>query len=470
MRLPQLVLTVLLASAVASADGVDDFVRAEMARQHIPGLSLAVSRGGTILKAEGYGFADVENDVRATPETVYESGSVGKQFTATAVMMLVEGGRVGLDDPILKYFPEGPPAWKPITVRNLLTHTSGIHDYTESEVDYRKDYTEDQLVKVAAGMPLDFAPGTQWSYSNTGYVLLGILIHRVTGQFYGDFLHDRVFAPLGMTSTRVISEADIVPHRASGYRLDKGELKNQEWVSPSLNTTADGSLYLTVLDLARWDAALYGDRILKRESLREMWTPVRLANGARYPYGFAWDIEDQRGKPRIEHGGSWQGFRTHIARYLDNKLTVIVLTNLAEAEPQVVAYGVAGLVDASLALPDPRQPHPDPDPTRTAAMRQVLADWAHDRPSDRMGAGLRSDNPGTEGSKSARKRVEKQLGALESFRFLAEDDMTGKGLERRGEPVAGILYYGLASGGKTYAYRFHLNPAGQVLDFSYEEE
>src|SRR6185312_12079314 len=166
-----------------------------------------------------------------------------------------------LDDSITHYFPKPPRAWRGITIRHLLTHTSGIPDYADSTLDLRRDYTEDQLVRLAAKMPLKFRPGERWSYSNTGYLLLGILIHRVTGAFYGEFLRDRIFAPAGMTTTRIISEADIVPNRSAGYRLEDGKLQNQEWVSPSLNTTADGSLYFSVRDLSRWAIALNHKRV-----------------------------------------------------------------------------------------------------------------------------------------------------------------------------------------------------------------
>src|SRR5438876_7311757 len=260
------------------ATKVDDYVKAEMQRQHIPGLSLAVIKDGQIILAKGYGFANVEHQVPVKPETIFQSGSMGKQFTATAVMMLVEAAKLSLSDPITKFFSDAPESWKNITVRHLLTHTAGTTDYPR-DFDFRRDYTEDELLKRAEAIPLSFQPGEKWSCSNLGYVLLGILIHKVSGQFYGDFLQERVFQPLGMTTARIISEADIIPNRAAGYRLVKGELKNQEWVSPSLNTTADGSLYFSILDLAEWDAALYTEKLLKRSSLELMWTPVKLKNG-----------------------------------------------------------------------------------------------------------------------------------------------------------------------------------------------
>jgi CubicO group peptidase (beta-lactamase class C family) len=456
-------------AATAGADAVDDFVRSRMERQKIPGLSLAVSRNGKLVKAQGYGLANLEHQVPVRPETIFQSGSVGKQFTATAVMMLAEAGKLGLDDPITKYFEGSPAAWNGITVRHLLTHTSGIKDWEgETDIDYRRDYSEDELLKLAMKLPPDFAPGTQWSYSNTAYVLLGILIHKASGQFYGDFLRERVFEPLGMTTARVISEADIVPNRAAGYRLVEGQLKNQEWVSPSVNTTADGALYLTVLDLAKWDAGLHAGRLLKPGGLDQMWTPVRLASGASYPYGFGWGIDEQRGRRLIEHGGSWQGFRASIARYVESGLTVSVLANLAQADPETIAHGVAGVLDPSLALPDPRKPRPDPDPHRTAAMREVLAAWAEGVPSPRMAPGLRAADANTEREDGSRKGTGERLKQAGALGYLAEDDLSGKQLERRGEAVARIVHYGLVTPDAAYAYRFYLNARGEVADFSWE--
>ena len=211
---------------------IDSVVKAEMSRQKIPGVAVAIVSKGTVMMAKGYGEANVEHHVAVTPETVFESGSVGKQFTSTAVMLLVEDGKIGLEDPITKYFPDAPASWAGITVRHLLTHTSGIPDYTTDAMDYRKDYTEDDIEKIAFGLKPEFPPGSRWNYSNTGYVLLGIIIHKASGKFYGDVLRDRVFQPLGMKSARIISEADIVPHRAAGYDLVKGQLKTRSGYRP----------------------------------------------------------------------------------------------------------------------------------------------------------------------------------------------------------------------------------------------
>ena len=200
-----------------------------------------------------------------------------------------------------------------------------------------------------------YPPGTKWAYSNR-YATLGILIHRASGKFYGDFLQERVFGPLGMSTTRIISEEDIIPNRAAGYRVVKGQLKNQEWVSPTLNTTADGSLYFSILDLEKWDAALTQGKLLKKSSFDEMWTIQKLKDGKPNSgdYGFGWFLQNIHGHPIIEHEGAWQGFNTSINRYVKDKLTVVVLTNLAACDPGDIAHHVAGLYVSELT-PDPEK-------------------------------------------------------------------------------------------------------------------
>jgi CubicO group peptidase (beta-lactamase class C family) len=341
-----LCLSVYVLSALAqdSADAVDNYIHAEMSKRQIPGLALLVVRDGKTVKQKGYGFSNVELQVPVKPETLFQSGSMGKQFTAAAVMMLVEEGKIGLDDPLTKYLPDAPTSWNQVKVRHLLSHTGGFGDYPE-RFDFRKDYTEDELLKIVEGIPLAFQPGTKWTYSNLGYLTLGVLIHKVTGQFYGDFLQERIFKPLGMRTTRIINEADIIPNRSAGYQLVKKELKNQGWVSPTLNTTADGSLYFSIVDLAKWDAALNERKLLKPSSYELMWTPVKLHDGKpnKDGYGFGWFIHDDKGHHVIEHAGAWQGFTANISRYVDDKMTIVVLTNLAGAKPEEITDHVAGM-------------------------------------------------------------------------------------------------------------------------------
>jgi CubicO group peptidase (beta-lactamase class C family) len=330
--------------AAQAQDEVDRAVRSEMQKQQIPGLALLVSRKGVPIREQGFGLASVELNVPVTPQTIFQSGSVGKQFTAAAILLLVEDGKIAVEDPLSKYFAEGPGWWKDVTIRELLSHTAGFTDYPK-DFDLRKDYSEEDLLKIVEAIPAAYPPGTSWAYSNLGYVTLGILIHKVSGQYFGDFLQERVFKPLGMSTTRIMNEADIIPNRAAGYRLEKGEIKNQQWVSPSANSTADGSLYFSILDLAKWDAALYTDEILKESSKEAMWTIANLRDGTpnKAHYGFAWFVESRNGRRIVEHDGRWQGFEAHLSRYVDDALTVVVLVNSGNCDPHLIADEVAGI-------------------------------------------------------------------------------------------------------------------------------
>ena len=344
-------LVVLLFTAtapIAVADRVSDFVNEYLKKNQIPGCAVMVRHYGKVVLCQGYGVANVEHGVRVTPQTVFQSGSIGKQFTAMAIMILIEQKKLALEDSVSKYL-DVPENWSAIRVRHLLTHTSGLGDYPES-FSLQRDYTEDELLKMITAQPLVFAPGEKWSYSNLGYVTLGVLIHKVSGEFWGDFLQERVFAPLNMKHTRVISEADIISNRAAGYVLKNGVLKNQQWVSPTVNNTADGSLYFTVEDLTKWDEALEARKSISRASYEQMWNPVRLNNGTTAPYGFGWRVaKTDSGHSILEHGGAWQGFASYIVRYPADQLTVAVLCNRAGASVSYIAKHIAGFYVPSVA-------------------------------------------------------------------------------------------------------------------------
>lgn len=346
---------ILLSATTTLADKVDDLVNAEMKKAKIPGLSLAIIRDGKPIKLKGYGFANLEHNVPVRPETIFQSGSVGKQFTSTLVMMLVEEGKVSLDDSVSKHIKEAAGKWDNVTVRHLLSHTSGLPDLPYGQMDLTRDYKEEDLLKLMLDQKIPKEPGTEWRYNNGGYVMLGVLVRRVTGKFYGDMLQEKIFKPLGMTTARNISEEDIVPHRAAGYVPNqKGELKNQYWVAPTLNTTADGSLYLNLHDMVKWDAALYGEKLLKKSSLEQMWTPITLNDGKEggmrgAGYGFGWMIAKPGGHRYIQHGGAWQGFTSFIGRVVDQKLTVVMFANRAGAPVEVLSRRVLALYIPTMA-------------------------------------------------------------------------------------------------------------------------
>lgn len=334
---------VCFAGFPARADKVDDYIRGEMDRQHIPSLALAVLRNGETVKSAAYGVANIEANLPARLETVYQLQSITKTFTATAIMMLVEEGKIALDDKVTKYVEGLPACCEEITVRHLLSHTSGIKDFiNEPTVDLRKDISAQGVVKSLTDLPLNFAPGEKYSYSNTGYHLLGMIIHKVTGKLWHEFVKERIFDPLGMNDTRVISLLHIITNRAAGYVWENERLQNGHFVAPTILAYAGGGIRSTVLDMAKWDAALYTERLLKRSTLEQMWTSAKLNDGKNAGYGFGWVVGEFRGRGQISHTGSHMtGFKTVMMRFLDDKLTVIVLTNQRGAEQVKIGQGVA---------------------------------------------------------------------------------------------------------------------------------
>ena len=339
---------ILFAAAVpAQADKTDDFIKAEMKKQNIPGLSLAVVKDGKIIKTAGYGLASIKLKTPARPETVYRIASVSKQFIATAIMLLVQEGRLGLDDPINKYLERAPGTWQTVTICHLLTHTSGLVREAPG-FHSRKIQSDADVIKSAYSLPLQFAPGEKHQYSNLGYFALAEVIRKVSGRAWPDYLSEKVFKPSGMNTTYATNTTERVPDRASAY-IDNDKLQEVDDNWPALRPS--GAFLSTVLDMARWDAMLYTDKILSESSRRQMWTPAKLNGGGTYPYGFGWELGSLRGHRLVHHGGGGPGVRTKFARFVDDRLTIIVLINLDDVDVDSIVYGIA-----TLYLPAPTPP------------------------------------------------------------------------------------------------------------------
>lgn len=337
-RAPFFAFALLLAlSAAVQADNVDDYVKAQMERQHIPGVSLLVIKDDKIIKSQGYGLANVELNVPATADTVYKIGSVSKQFIAAGIMLLVQDGKISLDDPVGKFLEGTPDTWKPITVRHLLTHTSGIVREAPG-FDPLKVQNDADVIKTAYPLPLRFTPGEKYEYCNVGYFSLAEIISKVSGKPWGDFLKERVFDPLGMNSTRTTNMTELVPNRANGYVWRNGKLQN---ASIYFALRPSGAFLSTVMDLAKWDAALNTGKILTPSTLEQMWTPVKLTNGTTSSYGFGWELTPIRNHKQVNHGGSLPGFRAQYARFVNDKISIAVLTNGDNANAGAIAIGVA---------------------------------------------------------------------------------------------------------------------------------
>jgi CubicO group peptidase (beta-lactamase class C family) len=309
----------------------------------VPGASVAVIRDGQVIIRRAYGLVDLERRIVATPETNYRLASVSKQFTAMAVMLLAKDGTVRYDQPVRDFLPELPAAARAVTVRHLLNHTSGLWDYEalipESRTTQLND--DDVLALVASKGVLSSAPGTTYCYSNSGYVLLGLIVARASGMSFPDFLRTRIFTPLGMRATVAhIEGRDTVVQRSYGYSPRGGAfVQNDQSVTSA--TLGDGGIYSNVDDMVRWDQALSRRTLVDAAAMTEATTPPALPGGAATDYGFGWFIDRYRGEKRWRHTGETSGFRNAIQRFPDRKLTVIVLTNRSSGEPAAIAERIA---------------------------------------------------------------------------------------------------------------------------------
>lgn len=346
--IPVLGLAVTVSAQAAHTAKIDALINRTMAGNHIPGLSVAVVKEGKVILAKGYGLSNLELSTPATEKTAYAIFSITKTFTAVAVMMLVEEGKVSLDRPITDYVSGLPGSWKQATVRHLLTHTSGLPELCDSPAkpcDRSDDYTQSQLIAFVAEAPFVFQPGDRWEYSNTGFYVLGMLIEQVSGTPYGKFLEDRIFKPLKMDQSRLDDYSVVIPNRASGYTWKNGHFINALRVSPTLTFSLAG-IVSTVPDLAKYDAALYDDRLLKQSVLREMWTKAKLNNGSEADQGLGFGMTPYKGHRRVGHSGGHAGFATTITRLIDDKVTVIILSN---ADDEGYAKGSSGFLMSDVA-------------------------------------------------------------------------------------------------------------------------
>ncbi|MGZ3373355.1 MAG: serine hydrolase [Gemmatimonadaceae bacterium] len=332
---------------IAAQQNVDDFIRDQMRELRIPGLSIAVIKEGKIVKEAGYGLADVETNTPATPQTVYKAASLSKQFIGAAIMLLVQDGKLQLDDRASRFLDTVPDTWKDITIRELLTHTSGI---VRDPVDYEPFRAQPitDVVRSAYSLPLNSQPGEKWLYSNVGYYVLAQIISNASGKPWDQFIAERLFVPAGMVSTRTTTTTAIVPNRASGYTRDGETIVDAEnWIA----VRPSGAFVSTVDDLARWDAFLDTTSALSPSSRQQLWTRVKLKDQTSEDYGFGWYVHSFLGRARIHHDGQFPGFRSDYERFPDDKLTVIILANSDKAGLESFALKLAGFYAPSLVAP-----------------------------------------------------------------------------------------------------------------------
>jgi CubicO group peptidase (beta-lactamase class C family) len=320
----------------------DEYAQATAKADGFSGAIL-VARDGKVLVSKGYGMADVEHDVPNTPETRFRLGSLTKQFTAVSILLLQERGKLSVQDSVCKYVAPCPEAWQPVTIHHLLSHTGGVPNFTNFDQfpDYprtkRETATVESLIGRFRDRPLDFKPGEKWNYSNSGYVLLGHVVEKLSGKSYESFLRENIFEPLKMTNTGYDHAGEIVKRRARGYAAGPdGKLANADYIDMSIPFAA-GGLYSTVGDLYLWDQALNGEKLLKKSSLDAMFTAVR------NDYGYGYGVNKLFNRAHATHGGSIEGFSTSIHRFPDDRVTVIVLSNYEAARSGPIARDLAAI-------------------------------------------------------------------------------------------------------------------------------
>ena len=322
---------------------VEEYMQGEVRANGFSGTILLARKGAPIV-AKGYGLANAEWEIPNTPRTKFRLGSITKQFTSMAVMQLQQQGRLKVQDPICQYLTPCPDAWKTVTIHHLLTHTSGIPSYTNSPSyvsTMMMPKTVEQMVAGFRDLPLEFEPGSQFKYDNSGYFLLGVLLEKVTGQPYERVLGDRIFAPLGMRDTGYDTTARILPMRASGYSRQGTEITNAPYLD-MVQPFAAGALYSTVEDLLKWDQALYTDQLLPSAARSAMFTPFK----GDYAYGWQAPAPSPQtfGRKQLAHGGGINGFSTMVIRLPDENITSIVLSNVQQASTGRIARDLLAIL------------------------------------------------------------------------------------------------------------------------------
>ncbi len=446
-------------------NSIDAFIAREMQARRIPGVAVAVVQRGAITFQKGYGVANLETDTPVRTNSAFQLASLTKQFTAAAIMLLVEEGKVRLDAPISTYIENTPASWSDVTVRHLLTHTSGITPGAIVRVDGTPllDITAARALDFVSKPPLMFRPGEGAFYSDTGYFLLGLIIQKASGQPYHDFVQKRIFDALRMTDSTMLNKWKVVRNSVPVYTIHNGQISHwrRDW---QYEVNAFAGVCSTVEDLSKWIAAFRGETLLKKTGIDQMWTPARLNNGQDAlvtgdAYGFGWMLSDYRGRRVVQHAGASGTFLLH---FPDDDLSVIVLTNLdgpSGSRAASLARGVAGYVMEDLRPPETLEPQPDPSPETTSKLRALLSDLGQGKESSIL----------TAEHEAFFKRVPLEergdvvglFKSVGSLTFIAADVPSGS-VRRLSQPVRRIGYYRADVEGKRFYFTFWLTGEGKV--------
>lgn len=334
-------------SPTSTATPNEQFVANEMSSRHIPGLAFAVLKDGAVVESGAYGLANIELNAPVTTKTVFAIGSITKSMTAIVVMKLVEDGRITLDDPVASHVPGLPDTWASVTVQHALSNTSGIPDFIDNPCNvppYSAYHTKDVIVEAAC-FPLGFPPGERFDYSNTNYIVLSLLIERVTGLWLEDAFRQTIFTPLGMNDTQMADYGGLIPNRADGYIGDGRSFRNVPEMEPAVESGA-GGIISTLDDMTLFVSALGDPRILKPESWQTLWTPPPVRSGET-PYALGFGVTPYEGEKRIGHNGAAPGFASSFSWFPEKGVAVIILANSYEERAGRNLMGMANEIAAS---------------------------------------------------------------------------------------------------------------------------
>jgi len=454
---------------------IDEYIKTEMTAEQIPALTYAVVLNGKIIDSGAYGLVNLELRVPANIHSLFNIGSIGKTFTASAIMLLQKDGKLSINDPINKYLDSLPASWKTITIKHLLSHTSGIKDYAHDfpgypfiEKDRKQEITEGEFIQKATSLPLNFQPGKRWAYSNSNFVLLGFIIHKVSGKPQGEFMKERIFDPLGLKETRYTNVSQIIPNRVSGYLLDDDNKPiNGAYISNFFSTMGDMGIITTATDLAKWSMALDDVKLLDKQTLQQMWTSSILNNGAEVMgvlgpnYGLGWTLYYHRGYMEIGHGGSFiNGYTANLSRFPEKHLAVIVLTNLNPTNVSWIGYNIAGFYIPELKGIDQLKAEQNGDTSLNTKVYSLLD-------------GLGTNNLDTSlVTASFKQRInpiaqivfKPEAGSKRSLYFVHTDKIINKALSRYGAQVEKINYYKFKFRGETHYLAIYFTADDKIAD------
>ena len=443
--------------AYAQADRVDDYIRREMSQQHIAGCSVAVVKDGHVVKVSSYGEADVTTHRKVTNQTPFQIGSVSKQFEATALMYLSIHKRFDWNVPISAYVANLPEAWKNITGKQLMSHTSGLPDYTDSE-DHAKragdHVTAREVIDSIRKDPLRFKTGTKFEYCNTGSFLCGLAIQSITKKPYDSFLKELV-RRIDMNDTYLRDDRKPDKRASKGYVWD-GKKFSTPPKEDSSWPFAGGGVVSNISDLIRWEQYLRRRQMAGISWLAPLWQPTQLVGSGSYPYGLGWQLLDDRGIQNVWHTGHIPGFSSVISRFPTDGYTVIILTNADNIDTLGMAREIAGIYDHDLTPARDLHPKTDPDPARTKRLFDAATDLANNKPSANLTAGIQV------ATTDSWRQIVKSTTSRMKVEYLGEDDISLDEIERLGSMMYRIVHYRLSFGSISVTEGFYLDRDGKL--------